>query len=226
MPSSDKKPSWTAPQDMSPDQVAACLAGKMCGARIKNVTTHRYCRQRPAPGQTGGMPHRCRRHGGCGGPPPGTRNALKHGIYTEILLPGEEALYEELSVDGLDHEIKITKLRLFRAFKAERRQQQLLQSDSAADQDKALQLESSSKRLANGRAMEAQISKRTVDYGTVIHSLISQVAKLLNQKAVLRGENITAPEDQARRVRELLAKMDACLDRDGDMDEPELEANP
>jgi len=208
-----KKPTWTPPQDMPPEQVAACLAGKMCGARIKHPTTHRYCRQGPAPGQTGGMPHRCRRHGGCGGPPPGTRNALKHGVYCEVLLPGEEDLYEELSVGDLTHEIKITKLRLMRAYKAERSQQQLLHSASAVDQDKALQLESSSKRLANGRALEAQITKRTVDFGTVIHNLISQLTKLENQRVIMLGDNEMGAAEKARIARETLAMMNAELDR-------------
>ena len=212
MSTMDKKPNWTPPEDMPPEQVAACLAGKMCGARIKNPTTHRYCRQGPAPGQTGGTPHRCRRHGGYGGPPPGTRNALKHGIYSDILMPGEEELYEELSVGDIDHVIKITKLRLFRAFKAERRQRQLIESTSAVDQDKALQLESSSKKLANGRALEAQITKRVVDYGTVIHNLISQLTKLENQRVSMLGGNELDAAEKARLARDHLRAMKAELD--------------
>ena len=214
LPPGRKKSNWTPPEDMSPEQVAACLAGKMCGARIKNPTTHPYCRQGPAPGQTGGMPHRCRRHGGCGGPPPGTRNALKHGIYSEILLPGEEELYEELSVGDLDHVIKITTLRLFRAFKAERRQRELLESTNAADQDKAMQLESSSKRLANGRPLEAQVIKRVVDYGTVIHNLVSQLTKLMNQRTIMSGGNEMDAQAKAKLARETLAMMDAGLEAD------------
>src|SRR5579872_5012141 len=65
---------------------------------------------------------RCKFHGGMSTGPkkPNTKfNALKHGIYAKQLLPGELPLYRAMQLGSVDHEIRLTRLRLRRALIAE-----------------------------------------------------------------------------------------------------------
>ena len=67
------------------------------------------------------MPNgRCRVHGGPSTGPknPNTKtNALKHGFYSDALLPEEQKLFDEAAVGDLDQEIKLAKVKLFRFVK-------------------------------------------------------------------------------------------------------------
>jgi hypothetical protein len=68
------------------------------------------------------MPNgRCRMHGGTNtGAPPGNDNAVKHGIYRSTLTEGERADYDSLQLGDVDHELRLVRVRLARALKAER----------------------------------------------------------------------------------------------------------
>jgi hypothetical protein len=58
-------------------------------------------------------------HGGTNpGPGKNNKNALKHGIYSDVLDPDEKEQWHKIEVDTLEDEIKILKLRLKRAIKA------------------------------------------------------------------------------------------------------------
>lgn len=206
------------PDDMPPDQREACLAGKMCGARLRQPSAdgHRYCRQKPAPGQTGKFPHRCRRHGGCGGPPPGTRNALKHGIYSDALFDDEREVYDAIRAGDLVDEIKITKIRLRRALKAERQQQMQLASNDVKEQQQALQLAStdtdSERTDGEAKISKTRIVRRTTDFGEAINRLVNQLVKLEGQRMLMGGGEGLDADEQAKLAREALAMLDAELD--------------
>src|SRR5450755_397714 len=63
---------------------------------------------------------RCRTHGGASTGPknPNTKtNALKHGFYSEALLPEERALYDAAAVGDIEAEIRLAKVKLFRFVK-------------------------------------------------------------------------------------------------------------
>lgn len=83
-----------------------------CGARTRAGT--------PCP--TPAMPNgRCRMHGGKStGAPPGNDNAVKHGIYRSTLTEDERADYDSLQLGDVDHELRLVRVRLARALKAER----------------------------------------------------------------------------------------------------------
>ena len=76
---------------------------------------------------------RCRRHampnGRCyvhGGPSTGPKrpntkaNAITHGIYVKQLSAEEEAIYPDIEVGHVDHELRLARVRLTRALDAER----------------------------------------------------------------------------------------------------------
>jgi hypothetical protein len=68
-----------------------------------------------------GMPNgKCRLHGGLSTGPkhPNTKtNALKHGFYSDALLPEERALYDVAAVGDIEAEIRLAKVKLFRFVK-------------------------------------------------------------------------------------------------------------
>jgi len=68
------------------------------------------------------MPNgRCRLHGGKAVPAPkGSKRALKHGLYATGLLPGEEKLYSSIPLGTLDDELRMLKIKLRRAWEAQR----------------------------------------------------------------------------------------------------------
>ena len=207
------------PDDMPADQREACLAGRMCGARKTRPTRdgHRYCRRTPEPGQVGEFPHRCKYHGGLASPPAGNTNALKHGIYSDALFDEEHEVYDRIGVGDLTHEIKITKIRLRRALKAERQQQLQLASADSKEQQKALALESTdtdSSRVGNGlvKTVATKVSRRATDFGEVINRLVNQLVKLEGQRVLMGGgEGLTADE-QARQARMALELLNRELD--------------
>lgn len=209
------------PDDMPADQREACLAGRMCGARLKqaSVNGHRYCRQGPSPGQVGEFPHRCRRHGGCASPKPGNTNALKHGIYSEALMDGEREIYDAITVGDLTHEIKITKIRLRRALRAERDQHLLLANSDTAEQQKALTLESTdadTERVGGGlpRVTKTRVVRRATDFGEVINRLVNQLVKLESQRVLMGGGEALGAEEKARLAREALEMLNRDLDEE------------
>lgn len=50
----------------------------------------------------------------------GNGNAVKHGIYRSVLTPEEQADYDSLELGGVDEELRLARIRLARALKAER----------------------------------------------------------------------------------------------------------
>lgn len=60
-------------------------------------------------------------HGGTStGAPLDNDNAVKHGIYRALLTEDEKNEYDSLQLGGVDHELRLVRVRLARALKAER----------------------------------------------------------------------------------------------------------
>ena len=92
----------------------------LCGAKTRNGGT---CKRSPLAGK-----NRCRLHGGAsknGGAPQKNKNAVKDGnIYSQFFTDEEKQLSTELELGSLDDELRLTKIRLMRALKAEAEQQE------------------------------------------------------------------------------------------------------
>lgn len=80
---------------------------KACGAMTRGGTP---CKRAPVEGKA-----RCKLHGGLStGAPKGNSNAVKHGFYSDALLPEERTLYERAEVGSLDDEIRLARVKLHR----------------------------------------------------------------------------------------------------------------
>lgn len=80
---------------------------KACGAMTRGGTP---CKRAPVEGKA-----RCKLHGGLStGAPKGNSNAVKHGFYSDALLPEEKLLYERAEVGSLDDEIRLARVKLHR----------------------------------------------------------------------------------------------------------------
>jgi len=82
---------------------------KTCGAKTRGGSP---CKRAPMEGKK-----RCKLHGGAStGPkkPNTSTNALKHGFYSDALLPEERKLYQRTQVGSLDDEIRLARVKLHR----------------------------------------------------------------------------------------------------------------
>ncbi len=82
-----------------------------CGAKTRSGT----------PCQSQAMPNgRCRLHGGAStGAGLGNQNARKHGIYSRVLTDEESELWDQVELGKVDDELRLCRLRLMRAIRAE-----------------------------------------------------------------------------------------------------------
>ena len=158
---------WTAPPDMSDAMVKRVLKGKCCGGKLRGGG---YCKSklvvyadhRPPP-------YRCLEHGGSpSGGKKGKQVNLSHGIYTECMLEEEKELYDQLNIDSVDEEIKLTKLRLRRALKADKLR------------DSSYMITTEEDLIKKNGKWEVVGKKISTDdgYARVIHGITNQLVKL------------------------------------------------
>lgn len=149
----------------------------LCGAKTRNGGT---CKKQALIGKT-----RCKLHGGKStGAPKGNQNNLKAGgIYSQFFTDEEKQLSTELELGSLDDELRLTKIRLMRALKAEAEQQ---------DKIDKLELEARTESPVlyggvpdeDGEVMTIKQFKRR-DYGTIIDRLTARIESLETRRASL-----------------------------------------
>ncbi len=171
---------WKAPLDMPDVLVKKVLSGKACGAKKPDGT---YCTSKTVLRNANRPPpYRCRAHGGVVeiAPPKGKQVNLKHGVYTDCLYDWELDLFDQLKVDNLDEEIKVTKIRLRRAILA----------DSERDPSHLCTVEETLKRAGNGELVVVG-SRRSVDdgYSIQINKLVNQLVRLQHQRTQMKEVN-------------------------------------
>ena len=110
---------WKAPKDMPDKIVKAMLLGKMCGGKLNGgagycTSKHVVISEKRPP------PYRCPSHGGTSTTAKGQKPGMTHGLYTDGMFEDEKELWATLDITGLDDEIKMAKLRLRRALKADK----------------------------------------------------------------------------------------------------------
>ena len=115
-----------------------------------------------------------------GGAPVGNKRTRDFGIYENALIDEQEKdLFASLSLDSLDYEIKMLRLRLRRAYTADAIQQKLLSDPKTADN--ALMMNKHVKTLTPEGLI---VSKEKVlkDYGKDISILERNLAALIAQR--------------------------------------------
>lgn len=160
---------------------------------------------------------RCANHGGKStGAPKGTRNNLKHGIYSSGLMPGEEQLWGLIPVGSLDDEIKLAKLQLRRAQLAQRK----IEESRAALPEGELEGAAAPVGMELAEIKDEPVREnsggRTIrherpDYRSEIYRLLGRVADLESKRALmLKGD---ATDDEGGQI-----KIVGGLPEDGDGD--------
>lgn len=146
---------------------------------------------------------RCRMHGGTSeGPRKGSRHALKHGIYSDVLMPEDEQLMNVLELGSLDHELKIARIRLRRAL----REQTERETENTAAQ---FELDEVTVKTSAG-VTHTEVKRTRRDYSREIRSLIRLVAELEVKRLHLFAGASGDPGEIAARIRAALNQIDAA----------------
>lgn len=163
---------------------------KTCGAKTRSGTP---CKRAPVEGKK-----RCKLHGGAStGPkkPNSATNALKHGFYSDALLPEERLLYERAEVGSLDDEIRLARVKLHRFVR-------LSGSLDLMDMvDGALEIVRKTGEAYDAAAKEVlpydkkEIKAAAPDYADLIIRQIDLIRKLeLARRDLMSDEDENAPE--------------------------------
>ena len=165
------------------------MAKPKCGAKTR---AGGKCKK---PGLENG---RCKLHGGksTGAPPEslkGNQNARKHGLYSKVLSADERELFQEIKPGDVDDELRLLRIRLLRALKAE---QEVL--ENPLDEDLWFYLESIETKDGvlpinnddDGSIVvpgEKKVVKKRPDFGTIIDKALARIAQFEGLRKGLVG---------------------------------------
>jgi hypothetical protein len=148
-------------------------------------------------------------HGGAStGPPPGSKNALTHGIYSDGLFDDEKELWHSIEVDSLDDEIRLLKIQLARANKALKKIEESPRGEHGEELEEnqvAFELSELEEKAYGDKVNveidgkgeikfkpchEKTVKRKRPDYRAIIDRLTGRIGKLVVQRdAVLNGKN-------------------------------------
>jgi hypothetical protein len=159
----------------------------ICGAKRKKGQG--ICQAPPMRGKK-----RCRIHGGAStGPPPGSANALKHGLYARHLSAEDQSRWDTLPVGSLDDEIRISRIQ------ADRCVHELEKlAVAAADSSDQMELDSVT-TTTDGQNKMVVATRRRKDILKRYNFLIETIRKLELARVELGGGAKSA-EDMARDI--------------------------
>jgi hypothetical protein len=136
---------------------------------------------------------RCANHGGKSvGPPKGTRNNLKHGIYSSGLMPGEAQIWGDIPVGSLDDEIKLAKLQLRRALMAQQKINEQPRTERGLENDAApvgMELSEIRDEPVRENSGGRTVTHKRPDYRSEIYRLLGRVKDLEAARALILQAN-------------------------------------
>ena len=178
------------------------------------------------------MPNgRCKLHGGAStGVPKGNKNSLKHGIYSKTLRGDEVELWHKININGVDDELRIAKIQLMRALKA-----QGLVFDNPDGEDgfylSELKTEARARRGGARAGGENAAHKTTVrkrpDYWDQIYRLLGRIGHLHQVRASLPNSDGKTPGQLAADIKAALDEIETLTGGvdDGDGPGPAVDAS-
>ena len=136
------------------------------------------------PCKTPAMPNgRCRMHGGKSpGAARANQNAKTHGIYSRVLTEEEKELWEQVELGKVDDELRICKLRLMRAIRAETESNGQPEIDARTEKPLVI----GGVPVLDEPAIEERSYKRR-DYAGIIDKLMARIESLEKTRADLLG---------------------------------------
>lgn len=150
----------------------------LCGAKTRSGS----------PCQSKAMANgRCRMHGGKStGAPKGNKNNLRAGgIYSQFLTDEEQIISAEMELGSLDEELKLCKIRLMRALKAEAEQQAQVEEFDKLELEALNESPSLIGGLPDNDELIQTKQFRRRDYGAIIDRLIARIESLETRRASL-----------------------------------------
>lgn len=130
---------------------------------------------------------RCRNHGGASTGPksPATTPG---SIYSKYLTPEERTDYDGLTLGGVEHELRLTRIRLARALEAEQKAAGQAELDEVTEND------------GGGMTIPRETRKSKVrDYVTIIDRLTARIESLeRTRKHLLEGDEAPPTDDMTR----------------------------
>lgn len=146
-----------------------------CGAKTRSG----------APCKTPAMENgRCRMHGGKAGKThKGNQNARKHGIYGSVLTDEEKDQWEYVDLGKVDDELKLCRLRLVRALKAEQEAQDIPELESRTEEPAVV-----GGVPLDDETIEKRAFKRR-DYSTLVDRILARIESLERTRLELMKSN-------------------------------------
>lgn len=166
---------------------------KACGATTRGGTP---CKRAPVEGKK-----RCKLHGGLStGAPKGNSNAVKHGFYSDALLPDERKLYERAEVGSLDDEIRLARVKLHRFVRLSGSLdlQQMIDGALEVARKTGMAYDQATKEMAPFD--KSEIKAAAPDYADLIIRQIDLIRKLELARADLSRETPPLPAQAVGRI--------------------------
>jgi len=123
---------------------------------------------------------RCRMHGGTNKGAPGNRNAVKHGIYAAYFTDAEKQTLDEIKLGEVDQELRLCRVRLMRALKAE-------QDNGARPEllEVVVKTEPGADGEGQGATKTGERRFKRTDYVSIIDRLMGRIESLERTRAEL-----------------------------------------
>jgi hypothetical protein len=160
----------------------------ICGARKRSGGT---CQKHALKGST-----RCRLHGGAAtAANKGNAHAVKHGFYSDALLPEEKTLYERAEVGSLDDEIRLARVKLHRFVKLSGSLELREMVDSALEVTRKMGVAFDAETKSVEPYDKKEFKVAAPDYADLIIRQIDLIRKLeLARKDLMADEDEDAPD--------------------------------
>lgn len=168
-----------------------------CGAKTR---TGKLCKSKAMPNG------RCRMHGGNNkGPPLGSQNNLKHGIYAKSLSKSEAELYDQIDTKDLTHEIKMAKIRLRRAL------MNLRLYNAGKYKPKVTKAVHEVKNGNLGVEVSSKKERSVPDFEEIASKYMARVASLIKTQHEMNLDGQDDPDDIANKIKTALKEIEDSI---------------
>lgn len=155
---------------------------RTCGAKTRSGTP---CKRPPLAEKT-----RCRLHGGAS---ISNQNAKTHGIYASTLTESEREQWNDVQIGSIDEELKLCRLRLVRALKAEN------ENGAKPELD-----EVTVKTSKSGGTLGGEKKFRRRDYVGIIDKIMARIESLEKTRLHLLNEGAAGGQSKGDFMSELV----------------------
>lgn len=164
---------------------------RICGAMNRQG---KPCQVSPMKGKS-----RCRLHGG---KTPKARHTgpLKHGLYSKALSPDERAVWDDISLDSLDEEIKMTRIWLARAGVLDYEISQDSNSTAALTGFDLVEI----RRSSDGSSVNTDAISKRPDLWARKDRLLGRLAQLVKTRIEMEALKVAQGDPTARFVVEIV----------------------